>query len=180
MDRSRLENIEKEASIEKADIEKADAKIRALERSDKELNIKDLQPNTTYEKKGYTYQTDNHANPIRVSGELHLKKAERTPQQTEIGRLGKPGDQGGHIIGAQFEGPSDAFNIRPQDASLNHHEYDKLESEWVKALNEGKTVKADIELRYAESTIRPDRYIIHYSIDGDAKTIRLNNQAIQF
>lgn len=173
------ESVENPSKLAKTEIEKSEVRIRVLERSEKELTMKDLIPNTTYEKNGYTYQTDSHACPVRVSGYLRLEKGERTPQQTEIGRMGKLGDEGGHIIGAQFDGPTDAFNIRPQDKIFNHEAYTKLETTWKEALEAGKKVKVDIKLQYGDNGIRPDRYNITYSIDDGITTLELKNQAKQ-
>lgn len=184
MSDAKIENVEKK-SIEKIEIEKAEAKLRSFERNTVDgkengvVKLKDLEPNKQYEKNGYTYQTDNLARPVRVSGYLRLERGVRTSQQSEIGRLGKPDDEGGHIIGTQFDGPADAYNIRPQDKSLNHIEYNKLETEWVNAIKTNKTVRVEIEPRYNDSSIRPDRYIIKYWIDGIQTTVRLKNQAIQ-
>ena len=165
MESPKLEDIEKN-NLSKVQTEKAEIKIRKLERDDKELTIKTVEPNATYEKNGYIYQTDSHACPVRVTGELKLGEASRTKQQGEIGKLGNIGDEGGHIIGAQFDGPTDAFNIRPQDAHLNHSDFAKLEHQWARALDNGQKVKVDISLHYSDNTIRPDRYIVKYWIDG--------------
>ena len=52
------------------------------------------------------------------------------------------------------------------NANLNRGEWKQMENEWAKALRKGKTVKVKIEPLYEGTDIRPNRFIVSYSIDN--------------
>ncbi len=130
----------------------------------------EIQANTTYVKSGYTYKTDELARPISAEGVLVLQKSKRTAEQTKTGKLGNPGDEGGHLIGSRFNGPSDAFNLLPQTRALNRgagSAWTQMERDWGKALEAGKTVEVHVQPVFDEDneTVRPDSFIVEYTID---------------
>lgn len=192
MDQVKPENIEKTASVAKADVEKAEVNLRVIERakptqsdsSKTALNVKDVRPNTTYEKNGYTYQTDNLARTRQVSGSLRLEKEDRNPGiQKEVSKLGEKSDQGGHIIGAQFAGSPDAFNLFPQNSDFNSGTWSKsgwanMEREWKSDLKDGKTVNVSVDLRYGDNSKRPNELYVRYEIpNGKSRELIFQNQA---
>lgn len=144
---------------------------------DKEVFLDELEPNSVYEKNGYTYKTDEQGRPVLVSGKLHLGEGVRTKQQTDIGHMGEEDDVGGHLVGTRFEGPPDAFNIRPQNAELNDGEWKKMENEWAKALKDGQDVDVLIEPIYEDKSIRPSQYEVVYQINGRIYSKIFENQA---
>ena len=144
-----------------------------------EINFKDLQPNTTYEKNGYTYQTDEMGRTISAEGQLKLKPGERSHQQTEIGHLGRSTDEGGHLIATRFDGPKDGFNIVPQDADLNRSarsEWKEMENEWAQVLKAGEVVDVKIEPYYDDETKRPAMFDVFYKMGGKSYTKTFLNE----
>ncbi|WP_373560748.1 DNA/RNA non-specific endonuclease [Bacillus sp. es.036] len=84
---------------------------------------KQLLPNTRYETNdNYKYTTDDLGRIITVDApELVLKKANRNKYaQANVGGIDRlPDDDGGHLIGAQFNGPPDIDNLVPQNSQIN-------------------------------------------------------------
>jgi WXG100 family type VII secretion target len=144
------------------------------------LRFGELAPSTTYTRNGYEYATDDAGRINRVSGELRLETAPRTPHQTEVGRMGKLGDEGGHLIGSQFGGTPEGVNLVPQSGWLNrgkNSSWAKMEREWAGALSEGKAVNVDIVLTYPRGeTMRPSRFTVRYEIDGLPKILTIPNK----
>lgn len=166
--------------------------MRSLERAKhvpsdstaKAQKVEDLNPNTIYEKNDYTYHTDDLARTTRVSGNLRLEKGVRNQDiQDEVRSLGVKGDQGGHIIAAQFDGPPDAFNLFPQDSAFNLGKWSKsawanMEREWAEHLKAGKRVDVSAELRYPGNGRRPDELHVKYDVsDGKSRELIFRNQA---
>ncbi len=142
------------------------------------VHIEELRPNTTYEKNGYQFKTDSVGRPKVVSGKLELKPGIRSPEGTRIGKMGIDGDEGGHLIATRFNGPSDAFNIRPQNATLNRGAWKTMENDWAKSIVEGKRVEVSINLFYNDiETIRPSRFDVRYWTDGNIRQKTFLNKA---
>ena len=135
------------------------------------LRFGELEPNVRYERNGYEYATDAQGRVEHISGELRLEKAPRTAHQTEIGHMGIEGDQGGHLIGSRFGGTPEGVNIVPQNGYLNQHgRWRKMEDSWAEALEQGKKVKVDIQLRHPPGgNGRPELFEVRYTIDGVAQ-----------
>ena len=57
-------------------------------------------------------------------------------------------------------------NLYPQNANFNRGALKALENEWATALNEGKTVEVNIELKYGDHGVRPNAIRATYQIDG--------------
>ena len=144
---------------------------------DEEIKLDDLRPNAIYQKNDYTYQTDEWGRPVLISGQLELEEGTRSPQQTEIGKLGEEGDEGGHLIATRFDGPPDAFNIVPQNANLNRGEWKSMENEWAEALTNGSEVEVAIEAVHGDDSIRPARFEVVYQIDGEIYQKVFENKA---
>ena len=150
-----------------------------------EVLLEDLKPNAVYEKNGYTYVTDELNRPKSISGYLVDKEGTRTKLQTDIGKLGEEGDEGGHLIATRFNGPSDAFNLVPQDSSLNRGEWKKMENEWADFLKKGNDVEIVITPAYLNSeSIRPSSFWVEYAVidpKGDRQefTAFFSNQSVE-
>lgn len=130
-----------------------------------------LRANADYHVNDYVYKTDSEGRVASVEGELRLEQADRnTYQQGKAADRGLPGDQGGHWIASIFDGPGEAINLYPQNGNFNMGEWRSLEHTWQEALEQGKHVEVKIEGVYNDDSVRPDRIMVRYSIDGDAVT----------
>jgi len=138
---------------------------------DQFLRFGELSPETKYNHNGYVYETDSVGRTNQVSGQLRLETGIRTSHQTEVGHLGKVNDQGGHLIGTQFGGSPEGFNLIPQNANLNQGAWKSMEMGWAKVLEERKRVSVDMTLSYPSlKNVRPQQFAVRYTIDGKAKT----------
>ncbi|MDG5471609.1 DNA/RNA non-specific endonuclease [Jeotgalibacillus sp. ET6] len=116
--------------------------------------------------------------------ELILKKADRNKYaQANVGKRDRlPDDDGGHLIGAQFNGPGDIDNLVPQNSQINRSGgvWYNMETEWVKALKEvpPKKVSVNIKPIYLNDSLRPDSYKIRYQIEGELQVrLKIKNKS---
>lgn len=141
---------------------------------------KQLLPNTKYvTNDNYKYTTDELGRIVNVdAAELVLKKADRNKYaQANVGGKDRlPDDDGGHLIGAQFNGPPDIDNLVPQNSQINRRGgvWYEMETEWAKALKEipPKKVAVSIEPIYSKNSMRPDSFMVEYEIEGQFPVIR--------
>lgn len=150
----------------------------------KEVYFDELKPNVIYEKNDYKFHTDEYARPNLISGQLKLEKGIRSEQQTIVGKLGIEHDEGGHLIGARFDGPPDGFNLVPQNADLNRRDWRQMEETWAHHLKNKATVEVEIHTVYTDESRRPMRFDVIYSVDnhnGDIiyKTLSFCNKSPQ-
>jgi hypothetical protein len=144
---------------------------------EEEVQPEELKPNATYERNGYEYTTDDQGRPMRISGTLRLEEGERTRLQTEVGHMGEEGDEGGHMIGTRFDGPTDAFNLVPQNSNLNRGEWKAMENSWAEALAQDRDVKVIIEPIYGADGKRPESFDVVTQINGELTYRNFANQA---
>lgn len=142
--------------------------------------LNDPQPNSRYVVDGrYTYDTDELGRVERVSGELHLDAADRNTyrQQQAGGAERLTTDDGGHLVGSQFDGPGEAINLIAQNRGINRSggQWYALESTWQTALSRGQQVNVDIQPVFSGSNIRPDAITVRYTIDGRPFTRTIPN-----
>ncbi|MBC2206034.1 DNA/RNA non-specific endonuclease [Listeria booriae] len=138
---------------------------------------KELAPNTRYvTEDGYKYTTDELGRVVDVDADsLILKTAERNEGMQRIAgreyRLAD--DDGGHLIGSQFNGPGDIDNLVAQNSQINRSggEWYRMEQEWAGALKETppRKVTVKIEPTYLGDSLRPDTFEITYNIEGIGK-----------
>jgi hypothetical protein len=169
---------EAQTAAEAAEAKAAQAEADAAQHE--ELRFGELQPNTTYERNGYTYETDEQGRVTQVYGDLHLGESHRTTHQTEVGHMGLEGDEGGHLVGARFGGSPEGMNLVPQNMHLNRSDWKVMENEWADALEQGKDVAFSTSLAYDEDqapTGRPSDFIVNYMIDGVTYTKYFPNSA---
>ncbi|MBD8513425.1 hemagglutinin repeat-containing protein [Photobacterium sp. CAU 1568] len=129
------------------------------------------EPNTRYEfENGYSYKTDANGRVKEVEAELHLEPWDRNNYQQKVsGRdCRETSDCGGHLIASMFGGPGEGINLVPMDAKLNGSggEWYRLETQWRNVLDNGGTVKVNIEPKYSSNSKRPESFKVNYSIDG--------------
>lgn len=132
----------------------------------------ELQPNSSYEINGYKFETDEKGRIISAEGKLHLKEHEgRLPIRDSIEDIGQgdeqEGDDRGHLIGDQFDGPNGMENMIPQDAEINRNDFRKLENALAKEVKAGKEVSYKVEPVYDGDSRRPSGFVVTYSIDGE-------------
>jgi len=124
-------------------------------------------PNSIYKINGYIYKTDELGRVSKVSGSLRIEKGKRLAgQQALVGKSGKAGDEGGHLIGSRFGGHGDKINLLPQNSNLNRSAWKKMENQWGKELKDGRTVDIEINPIYNEGSTRPDAFHVRQKIDG--------------
>lgn len=141
-----------------------------------EIRPETLEPNVVYERNGYEYKTDELGRTKLVTGDLDLTEGNRTPLQTEVGHMGVEGDEGGHLIGTRFNGPTDAFNLVPQDANLNRGEWKAMENSWADGLSNGQDVKVMVEPVYGDDSIRPESFEVLSQVNGELTYTSFLNQ----
>ena len=134
------------------------------------LNAPKLEPDSLYEVDGrYYYRTDANGDVIQGGGELELTPGARSKhQQCIVGDCGLPTDEGGHLIGTQFNGPGARINLEPQDWRLNRGRgspWAEMERQWAGALVENLKVTVDIRVERSSPGARPDRFIVSYKIE---------------
>lgn len=130
-----------------------------------------LIPNNSYELNGYTYTTDAEGRIASVEGVLNMKDREgRLPIRDSIEDIGKgdqkEGDDRGHLIGDQFDGPNGLENMIPQDSDINRRDFKNFENALAEKVKDGETVKVKIEPIYEGDSHRPTDILVTYSING--------------
>ena len=152
--------------------EKVDGKTYYYDDNGKLYRVEnELAPNSEYEINGYKYKTDGQGRIVSAEGTLHLKDREgRLPIKDSIEDIGKgdqkEGDDRGHLIGDQFDGPNGLENMVPQDADINRNDFKNFENELAKEVKDGKEVNVKVEPIYDGDSHRPDAIVVTYSIDG--------------
>ncbi|ARC83444.1 DNA/RNA non-specific endonuclease family protein [Clostridium argentinense CDC 2741] len=120
---------------------------------------------------GYKYATDSSGRIANAQGDLQLGEGIRNPyaQRTVGGADRLPTDDGGHLIGKQFNGSGQIDNLVPQNSGINRSggEWYKMEQNWANALNEGSKVKVDITPNYSGNVARTHSFNVDYWIDGE-------------
>ncbi|WP_447793687.1 DNA/RNA non-specific endonuclease [Pseudomonas farris] len=137
----------------------------------KELNKP--QPNTIYKVDGNkVYQTDSLGRVEKVEADLSAIARDRnTYQQCKAGKCGLDADEGGHLIASILDGPGEKINLVPMDGNLNKGVWKEMENAWVNAVDEGKSVKVQIQPVYSGLGVRPDHFVVAYRI-GNGREVR--------
>ncbi|UTY67007.1 T7SS effector LXG polymorphic toxin [Bacillus velezensis] len=144
-----------------------------------------LKPNVIYKtKEGYTYTTDNYGRITSVKADLQLGEAKRNQYaQSKAGKLDRlTDDDGGHLIATQFKGSGQFDNIVPMNSQINRSggRWYEMEQEWAKALKEEPPQKVNVNIKaiYKGDSLRPDKFIVKYSIgDADFEKVTIKNQS---
>ena len=143
---------------------------------------KELLPNVQYvTENGYRYTTDEFGRISRVEvDDLVLKKGKRNVHSQRVaGReyriteaeLKAGLDDGGHLIGTQFNGSGDLDNLVAMNREINRSggTWYSMEEEWASALKEvpPRKVTVDIQPVYSGNSLRPDSFEVMYQIGDD-------------
>ncbi len=141
-----------------------------------------LEPNKTFEKNGYTYETDEQGRVISAEGKLQVKNHEGRKEIIDSrdvvghGEMGENDDRG-HLIADRFNGSGGLENLVPMDGKLNKGDYAKLENTLADAVNAGADVRMKVEPIYSGDSNRPDEFRVSYSIDGDKEVVVFKNRS---
>ena len=141
------------------------------ERFTKVNGKKALKPNIEYiDANNYKYVTDDKGRIVSVQGVLIKQKGKRNlyAQRTVGGADRKDYDDGGHLIGTQFNGSGNIDNLVPQNQFINRSngQWYNMEKKWAEALDKDKRVEVDIKVIYNSSSVRPDSFKVTYFING--------------
>lgn len=143
-------------------------------------------PDSRYEYGTYGWETDSLGRVTEARGKVTLVKADGRAgtdgvSTVKIGKEGVEGDIGFHLIGDQFDGPTNRLNVVPGNGkktdpegkpNLNQGQYAKFERA-VKAAaldpaNKGKSVEIKVSSQYSveNSSNRPDSFVASYRVKG--------------
>ncbi len=133
----------------------------------------------------YFYETDSLGRIEKFeTDKLQLTEREKrlSHSKNTLGKV-KGQDHAGHLAGERFGGSPKIDNLISQLSDVNLKEYKKIEEEWAKALKSEppKEVTVDVEIIYSGNDMRPDKFIVNYSIDGMAgfRVIKNNLRSVK-
>jgi filamentous hemagglutinin len=110
-------------------------------------------------------------------------KVPRDSRQTEVGKLGKDTDVGGHAQACSQGGTCDAYNLFPQDQNFNNSAYKVFYENVIKrALNNPNQTVGPTTIKFERanpSSVRPDSLSVTYTINGATTTVRFKNEPNQ-
>lgn len=150
------ENLENE--IKKTII---DVKTLPIEQAKDVING-ELAPNTIYSMgNGNLYESDDKGRVVKKEFIPFIVEDKRSFEDSkntsEVGKLGKEGDHGGHIQAHSLGGTSDKINLFPQNGNFNMEEYKTIENGIRDDLRKGNAVNVTVELIYNNASSRPDQ-----------------------
>jgi hypothetical protein len=151
-------------------------------RWNKKLN-KELEPNKRYKVGNHTYHTDDLGRVKEVTcNNLQRQARDRNQYQQSVKckkvKNGQADDQGGHLIGSQFDGAGEQINLVPMKKSINQPPgtYAEMEQQWANAINNGGTVtNVKIEIIYGAGN-RPIGFDVTADVNGIPRQWLHNNQ----
>ena len=119
--------------------------------------------------------------PVQESGTIleDFGGSPRGDNATAIGRLGAPGDDGGHLGAHRFFGDTPDEGIVPQIANLNRGAWKKMESEWADWVAEGARVDYRIAVD-PPGAIRPDNFKVVYVVSDPSTGAIFDKQSSSF
>ncbi|MDF2000479.1 T7SS effector LXG polymorphic toxin [Peribacillus frigoritolerans] len=127
----------------------------------------------------YFYETDNVGRITKFETE-NLQLTTRTDRLSHSkntpGKV-KGQDHAGHLAGDRFGGSPKIDNLVSQLSDVNLKQYKKLEELWAAALKETppKKVTVDVNIIYSGNDMRPEKFIVRYTIDGEFGSANLKN-----
>ena len=127
----------------------------------------------------YLYETDNLGRITKFETE-NLKLTERKDRLSHSkntpGKV-KGQDHAGHLAADRFGGSPKIDNLVSQLSEVNLKKYKKVEDKWAAALKETppKKVTVDVAINYSGNDMRPDKFIVNYTIDGKPGSAKFKN-----
>ncbi|MCG7376061.1 DNA/RNA non-specific endonuclease [Paenibacillus sp. ACRSA] len=140
-----------------------------------------LKPNIRYKtgEYDYFYETDGKGRITKFETDsLQLtKRTERLSHSRNTPGKIKGQDEAGHLAGDRFGGSPKVDNLVSQLSDVNQKKFKKLENKWADALKEKppKKVTVDVEIVYLGNNLRPDKFIVKYTIDGKPGSAEFKN-----
>ena len=137
-----------------------------------------LLPNAEYNLNGYTYTTDAYGRIIEAEGEptLNPENERDNAAQAIVGGIERrPNDQGGHVIAREMNGDGGVGNLVAMDSRINQSDYKRMETDIRNALNEGKSVAVDVEIKYDGDSERPSKLTATVMIDHEKVVYLFDN-----
>jgi len=144
--------------------EHLDTVVKQVRDTDKYDNVVTTRgPNNTKT----THFDPDTGRPVQEEGTIldDFGGSDRGDNATVIGRLGNPGDDGGHLGAHRFFGDTPDEGIVPQIANLNRGAWKKMESEWADWVAEGARVDYRIAVD-PPGAVRPDNFQVVYVVSG--------------
>ncbi len=134
---------------------------------------KPLEPNKTYKLGNKKYVTDDDGKVKKVTCDnvtINPNDPNRYQQSTKCKKVkdGLPGDDGGHLIGKQFNGAGEQINYVPMKSSINQApgSWRNMEQEWSNTINGGGTVtNVEINIAYGANNT-PTGFTVSARING--------------
>lgn len=74
-----------------------------------------------------------------------------------------------------FFGGADLDNLVSQLSNVNLSKYKVIENEWARAIEAGKKVKVEVDIKYTDNDLRPSSFEIKYSVDGEIIITNITN-----
>lgn len=139
----------------------------------------DLLSNTTFEKNGFEFKTDDKGRVVSAEGKLEIPENVEPRDMPSMKNVGKgdelPGDERFHLIAHMFGAGDGIENLVPGDAKLNHGDYLRMETMLKEAVIDGADVRFKVEPVYKGDSNRPTEFRVSYSIDGERDTVVFKN-----
>lgn len=174
-----IRNTKYKKSMIVIDGNKVYAKAGNVSAKEGELNMflanKVMMPDMEYVVDGgaFVYKTDKYGRVVSAEADLgKAKSVQRSPKRggqsyNSDAKGGKEGDDGGHLFAHQMNGPEEAINIVPMDASFNRKgKWREMEEKVTQLMNSGKDVKVKQYIKYEGNTLRPVEIEVHIIVDG--------------
>lgn len=156
------------------------AKAGNVSEKDGELNLflsnrDKMMPNMEYnvDDGAFVYKTDKLGRVVETNSNLakasKVKRSAKRGSQADNCRAkgGKKGDEGGHLIAHELNGPEEAINIVPMPATFNKTgEWRQLEEKLKVLMQSGKDVKVKQYIRYKGNSSIPKYLEVHVIAEG--------------
>lgn len=142
-----------------------------------------LETNTTFEKNGFTFKTDDLGRVVSASGKLETYQSDKKRKMASMDSVGKgdqkEGDIRFHLIAHRFGGPDGIENLVAGDSKLNQGDYAKLENSLADAKKNGADVGLKAESLYIDNSNRPDSFRVTSTIDGEKDVVIFKNRSVE-
>ncbi|MEF2094279.1 T7SS effector LXG polymorphic toxin [Bacillus sp. CFBP9009] len=127
----------------------------------------------------YLYETDNlgRISKFETKNLQLTKRKDRLSHSKNTPGKVKGQDHAGHLAADRFGGSPKIDNLVSQLSDVNLKKYKKVEDKWAAALKETppKKVTVDVAINYSGNDMRPDKFIVNYTIDGKPGSAKFKN-----
>ncbi|OFE02261.1 hypothetical protein BWGOE13_00410 [Bacillus mycoides] len=119
----------------------------------------------------YFYETDSLGRIEKFeTDKLQLTEREKrlSHSKNTLGKV-KGQDHAGHLAGDRFGGSPKVDNLVSQLSDVNMKQYKKIEEKWAAALKAEppKEVTVDLDIIYSGNNVRPEKFLVKYTVDGE-------------